>query len=237
MVRTTWIFWSMLLLQQQVLHSAELKVRTVYASSAGVLNLKVTVRNLEVETLPQQLFLTDSERWTPYFKLPAGLYEIKGVGKGFMDTVKEVFVDDSTNDVVLEMRTISNIDYVNIVTTPTPSLSKQDVGEERRLRVQFHSGTHPTKPISQIRVLFRDSEGNGEKWFETDSTGSVNIDLPDGPTFIVMPMIVMPLNRSIYTFVILQDCSKTESLGLFPQGATCVPIKNSIVDIKIPITH
>ena len=226
----------MILLQQQILHSTELKIRTVYASSTGVSNLQVTVRNLEVETLPPQLFLTDSEGWTPYFKLPAGLYEIKGVGKGFMNTVKEVFVDDSTKDVVLEMRTKSNIDYTSIVTTQTQLLSKQPVGAERRLKVQFHSDTHPTKTISQMRVLFRDSEGNGERWLETDSTGSLNLDLPDGPAFLAMPMIVVPVDGSIYTFLILQDCGISKSLRFFPQGATCVPIENSIVEIEIPTT-
>ena len=236
MIRTRWILCSMLLLPQFLLHAAELKIRAVYASNTGVSNLEVTVRNLDaLKSLPQ-ILMTDSEGWTPTFKIPAGLYQIRGVGKGFMNSVKEIFVDDSAKQIVLDIRTRANIDGPGIETREDSTVVKQVPGTKRQLNVQLNTSTRPMTPIAHVRVLFRDSEGNGERWLETNSAGEIIVDLPDEPTFLVMPMVVLPINGTIYTFVLLQNCGTSESLGIFPRGATCIPIKNNSAEVEIPIT-
>ncbi len=234
MARIHWIIWLLLLLQQPLLHATELRIRTVYASSTGVSDLQVTVRSLETAASPQR-FVTDSSGWTPFISLPSGLYQVRGIGKGFMNAVKEVFVDDSTTEVVLEMRTKPNIDGPGIDFPWSPSLSKQVTGTERKVSVHILSSTPPKTPIARVRILFRDSEGNGEKWIETNSSGTIAIDLPDGPTFLILPMVIVPIDRMIFTFVLLQDCATSESLGIYPYGAVCVSIKNSSAEIDIPM--
>lgn len=234
MARIRWIIWLLPLLQQPLLHATELRIRTVYASHTGVSDLEVTVRSLETAISPQRYF-TDSSGWTPFFKLPSGLYQVRGIGKGFMNAVREVFVDDSTTEVVLEMRTKPNIDGPGIDFPPSSPHTNQVTGAAQKVSIHFRSNIPPRKSIAGVRVLFRDSEGNGEKWIETNSSGTIAVDLPDGPTFLVMPMVVLPINRAIYAFVLLQDCSTSESVGIFPHGAVCVPIRNSSAEIEIPI--
>jgi hypothetical protein len=234
MARTRWIIWLLLLLQQPLLHATELRIRAVYASHIGVSDLEVTVRSLENATSPQRYF-TDSSGWTPFLKFPNGLYQVRGIGKGFMNAVSEVFIDDSTTEVVLEMRTKPNIDGPGIDSPPSSPLLNQVTGPARKLSIHFHSIIAPKTSIARARILFRDSEGNGEKWIETDSSETIAVDLPEGPTFLALPMVILPIDRTIFAFVLLQDCSTSESLGIFPHGAVCVPIRNSSAEIEIPI--
>lgn len=227
MTKTCWVVWLLLLLRLSGLHAAELKVRAVDASGAGIPGIEVSVRCLDQADSSPERTLSDSSGWSKALKLAHGLYQIKAIGSGFMRSVKEVYVNESTRDIVMEMRNDAIIDYSLIKVPDSQSFSKR----EQRIVVRFIS---QTRALNGVRVLYRDSEGNNEKWYITDPSGRIAIDLPEGPTFIIQPTVILVVEGKVYAFELLRDCSTFKALGIFPQGVTCMQIHDSLTEIKVP---
>jgi hypothetical protein len=204
-----------------------LTIRTVDASGTEVSNIEVNVRTLDAVTASPKQFRTDSEGRTPAFELSPGLYQLIAVGPhaSWMNSVKEVFVDSSTSEIVLQMRVRKNIDWV---AQPEASFSS------RQVSLKFSSGTIQKATLAGLRVLVRDSEGKSERWFQTDATGRVEVILPEGPPFLVLPTVVVPIEGAVHTFILLDDCDTSDQLGIVPNGPTCIAIKNSFAEIEIP---
>jgi hypothetical protein len=231
MTRIGWVIWLLFLLQQPVLHAAELRVRAVDASGAGIPGIEVAVRCLDQANSSPERILSDSSGWSKALKVSRGLYQIRAIGNGFMRSVKEVYVDESTRDVVMEMRNEAIIDYSVIKAPDSQSFSKEGSDLKQRIAVRF---TSQTEALDGVRVLYRDSEGNNEKWYVTDASGRITIDLTEGPTFIIQPTVILVVDGKVYTFELLQDCSTFKTLSIFPQGVTCMQISGSLTEIKVP---
>lgn len=227
-MKVRWILWSMLMLHLQISWAEELTIRTVDATGAGVSNIEVTVRPLDALTASPKRFRTDPEGRTPAFKLSPGLYQISAAGSpaSWMNSVKELFLDDSVRELVLQMRVRKNIDWIAQPKTSSSS---------RQVSLRFSSGTLQKTLLAGLRVLLRDSEGKSERWFQTDATGRIAAVLPEGPAFLALPILVVPIEGTVHTFVLLDDCGTSNPLGIVPDGVTCIPIKDSLSEIEIPI--
>lgn len=226
-----WIVLGLLLLHEQTLRAIEVRVRAVDAFGAGIPEIEVAVRCLDPAGSSPERILTDSSGWSKALKVSHGLYQFKATGNGFMKSVKEVYVDESTRDVVMEMRNEAIIDYSVTKAPDSQSFSKEDSDLKQRIAVRLIS---QTKALGGVRVLFRDSEGNNEKWYVTDPSGRITIDLPERPTFIIQPTVILVVDGKVYTFELLQDCSTFKTLSIFPQGVTCMQISGSLTEIYVP---
>jgi hypothetical protein len=226
-----WIVLGLLLLHEQTLRAIEVRVRAIDASGAGIPGIEVAVRCLDQAGSSPERILTNSSGWSKALKVSHGLYQIKAIGSGFMRSVREVYVDESTRDVVMEMRNQANIDYSVTKAPDSQSFSKEDSDLEQRIAVRF---ILQTKALGGVRVLFRDSEGNNEKWYVTDPSGRITIDLPEMPTFIIQPTVILVVDGKVYTFELLQDCSNFKTLSIFPQSVTCKQISGSLTEINVP---
>lgn len=223
-----WILWSMLMLHLQIGWAQGLTIRTVDVSGVEVSNIEVTVRSLDALTASPNRFRTDSGGRTPAFKLSPGLYQISAAGSpaSWMNSVRELFIDGSVREVVLQMRVRKNIDWIAQPKTSSSS---------RQVNLRFSSDTLQKTLPAGLRVLVRDSEGKNERWFQTDATGRIDAVLPEGPTFLSLPILVVPIEGKVHTFVLLDDCGTSNLLGIVPDGVTCIPIRNPLSEIEIPI--
>jgi hypothetical protein len=235
MTRTGCLLGLMLVLPIGMLHAEGLHV-TVLVSGSSVPKVELTIRSLDIASAPPQQFVTGSEGRTPTFRLPSGLYQFTAVSKGFWNSVKEVFVDDAVKEVAIVMQPWANIDYAGIRdSSKSLTSSTQAGGATLKVNLRFVSAAPPHLPIERARVLLRDSDGGDQRWVSTDSSGKLALELPtERPLFISLPMVVLPINGSIYTFVLLEDCANSESWPNFPKGAVCVTIKHFSAEIEIP---
>ncbi|MGP8173296.1 MAG: hypothetical protein ACLP7O_01960 [Terracidiphilus sp.] len=231
-----WIVWFVVLLHIQILYAEELSVRILDSSGFAMSKVELTVRSLDMVNANPLRSYTDLDGRTPAFRLSSGLYQITATRKGFMNSVKEVFVDDSTEEIVLEMRVRSNIDVIVLKNPDTPSTTRPTNRDEHQVGLKLILNQPPKSPIAGMRILFRDSEGNGQRWIQSDSAGRITIDLPEEPTYVVLPMVVIPIDRKIFIYLLLEDCATPDPLGIYPHGAICVPIKNSSATIEVPVT-
>jgi hypothetical protein len=150
-----------------------------------------------------------------------------------MNTVKEMFVDGTTREIILEMRTrpIIDLDYEDD-TTPAP---KQPGEDKWRLSLGLFSGPPQKLPLAGLRILVRDSEGKSQAWYQTDATGRIVAILPEAPTFVTLPMVVVPRDGKVYTFMLNDgDCAVIKQQKYYPRGATCISVKGRSVEIEIP---
>lgn len=204
-------------------HASDVRVQTIYSASVSIAKSEVTVRNL-CESSEQQLqtLVTGSDGWTPTIEIRPGLYQFVARRKGFLTSVKEIFVEEQTSTIILTMRAWANIDY-------GPFKGKK-TGILVRFRVPFSSGKNP---VAGMRVLSRDTEGNDERWLVTDSNGVVTVPPTDKPDFITLPTLVVMGEGKISSFVLQGDCSLSRTLGNFPENSDCIQISEPVTEIDI----
>jgi hypothetical protein len=172
---------------------------------------------------------TDSDGWAMPVELVPGLYQFHSTDlRGrYQDAVKELYVDASTGEVVLRMRSAS-------AKSDPPSRSSSPPTQpafRQTVALRFLSEPPAKSPMAGFRVLVRNANASRQKWVNTDITGKIMVDLDNGPTTFA----VLPIDGKIYTYGLLNDCAPRLSLGELPSDVQCVSTKSSFAEIVIPV--
>jgi hypothetical protein len=223
----------MLLLRASIAKSAEINIRTVDGSSgAPVPHVVVTVRSLNLTNPVLSDLTTGVNGWTEALNLPKGLYQLSaGKSPSWFRSVRELFIEQDTRTVTLELKPKANIDTIE-PPQPNPPFAQPE-NAEMALRVRLRSSSSKT-PLVALRVLLRDSEGNREEWLQTDENGNIDVKLAEPPGFISFPVLIVAVDPTVYTFALVQDCRTPHELGILPRNAICMTVNHPVLDIEIP---
>ena len=214
-----------------ILHAADLRVRAVDPHGDGIADAAITVRSLATtEPGKVQELVTSALGWTRLLKLPSGLYQISVADRGYMTSVRELFIDNSTHEIEIRMRPGSIIDLA--------ATNENSAKQSWHIALRFRFNDRKGEPIIGARILLRDSEGNNQQWVQTDSAGRITVEVQDPPLSLVPGhVVVLPIQGIVYTFLLLNDdCSLSPELqsDFMPQGAKCVAVKDLSAEIDIP---
>lgn len=209
--------------------AAEFRIN-VTSSGAPVPGAQLTIHSLEDSKMSNSTFTTDKDGWATDVRLVPGLYQCKAQSHGFMNTVTEIFVTEQTQAIDLHLRPRIIIDYVTVPSSEH-EISRSDFDRTIQIRLLF-SGIEPS---TEKRVLFRDSEGNGQRWLALNGEDAAKIALlDDKPLFVSMPMVIVLLPGKVFSFVLGDDCIRQKPMENFPEGATCIDVENSRALIVVP---
>lgn len=209
--------------------AADLRIN-VTTSGTPVPGVQLTIHSLEDSKMSNSTFTTDKDGWATGIRLVPGLYQFKAQSDGFMNTVTETFVTERTQVIDLHLRPRMNIDYVTVPTSENDS-SRSDLD----ITIQIRFLLSGIESSIERRVLFRDSEGNGQRWLALNEDDAAKIALlDDKPFFASLPMVIVLLPGKVFSFVLGDNCIRQKPMANFPADAMCIDVKNSRTLIVVP---